>query len=181
MVYFKTKNLNLGKFWRAIEWQMLEYFTAIWYTCAMYGHLIYVHNVWPFGVVCGPLVYFSRFGMFGPRKIWQPSMNYETMLVATECRLNRRPSLILQNSIFSESNQTNKVFLSHQFCCRCWSNFLWSPLLLMITCTLRESLVSSLCWTLRKKNLVAVVEYKAVERTKSAQPSRTRCKIKSTM
>jgi hypothetical protein len=28
--------------------------------------------VWPFGVVCGPLVYFFRFGMFGPRKIWQP-------------------------------------------------------------------------------------------------------------
>jgi hypothetical protein len=38
----------------------LEYFTAIWYT------------LWPFGVVCGHLVHFSRFGMFGPRKIWQP-------------------------------------------------------------------------------------------------------------
>jgi hypothetical protein len=23
-------------------------------------------------IVCGHLVYFSRFGMFGPRKIWQP-------------------------------------------------------------------------------------------------------------
>jgi hypothetical protein len=33
---------------------------AIWY------------NVWPFGVVCGPLVYFSRIGMIGQRKIWQP-------------------------------------------------------------------------------------------------------------
>jgi hypothetical protein len=29
------------------------------------------NNVWPFGVVCGSLVYFSRFGIFGPRKIWQ--------------------------------------------------------------------------------------------------------------
>jgi hypothetical protein len=38
----------------------LEYFTAIW------------HNLQPFGIVCGHLVYFSRFGMFGPRKIWQP-------------------------------------------------------------------------------------------------------------
>jgi hypothetical protein len=36
---------------------MMVYFIAIWY------------NVWPFGVLCGPLVYFSRFGMFGPRKI----------------------------------------------------------------------------------------------------------------
>jgi hypothetical protein len=38
----------------------LEYFTAIWY------------NLWPFGKVCGHLVYFFQFGMFGPRKIWQP-------------------------------------------------------------------------------------------------------------
>jgi hypothetical protein len=36
-----------------------EYFTAIWYT------------LWPFGIVCGHLVYFSQFGMFRPRKIWQ--------------------------------------------------------------------------------------------------------------
>jgi hypothetical protein len=43
-----------------IFYDHLEYFTAIW------------HNVWPFGIVCGHLVYFSRFGMFGPRKIWQP-------------------------------------------------------------------------------------------------------------
>jgi hypothetical protein len=38
----------------------LEYFMAICY------------NLWPFGIVCGNLVYFLRFGMFGPRKIWQP-------------------------------------------------------------------------------------------------------------
>jgi hypothetical protein len=25
-----------------------------------------------FGIVCGNLVHFSRFGMLGPRKIWQP-------------------------------------------------------------------------------------------------------------
>jgi hypothetical protein len=53
MVCFQTKNLNLGKFWRALEWKILhifydrlEYFTAVWY------------NVWPFGIVCGHLVYF---------------------------------------------------------------------------------------------------------------------------
>jgi hypothetical protein len=33
---------------------------AIWY------------NLWPFEIVCGHLYYFSQFGMFGPRKIWQP-------------------------------------------------------------------------------------------------------------
>jgi hypothetical protein len=43
-----------------IIYDHLEYFTAIWY------------NLWPFGIVIGHLLYFSRFGMFGPRKIWQP-------------------------------------------------------------------------------------------------------------
>jgi hypothetical protein len=38
----------------------LEYFTALWY------------NFWPFGIISGHLVNFSRFGVFGPRKIWQP-------------------------------------------------------------------------------------------------------------
>jgi hypothetical protein len=30
MIYFQTKNPNLGKFWRALKWKMLTYFTAIW-------------------------------------------------------------------------------------------------------------------------------------------------------
>jgi hypothetical protein len=38
----------------------LECFTDIWY------------NLWPFGIVCGHLIYFLRVGIFGPRKIWQP-------------------------------------------------------------------------------------------------------------
>jgi hypothetical protein len=37
-----------------------EYFMAVWY------------NLWQFGTACGHLVYFPHFGMFGPRKIWQP-------------------------------------------------------------------------------------------------------------
>jgi hypothetical protein len=47
--------VNVGIFY-----DHLEYFMAIWY------------NLWLFGIVCGNLLYFSRFGMFGPRKIWQP-------------------------------------------------------------------------------------------------------------
>jgi hypothetical protein len=38
----------------------LEYFSAIWY------------KLWPFGIICGSWVYFSRFGMFGPRKSGNP-------------------------------------------------------------------------------------------------------------
>jgi hypothetical protein len=63
MVCFQTKNSNFGKIGRALEWTMphnLEYFTAIWY------------NLLPFGAVCCHLVYLLHFGMFPPRKIWQP-------------------------------------------------------------------------------------------------------------
>jgi hypothetical protein len=34
-----------------IFYDHLEHFTAIWY------------NLWPFGIVCGNLVYFFRFGL----------------------------------------------------------------------------------------------------------------------
>jgi hypothetical protein len=67
MVCFQTKNHNFGKNLEGLGmknvvlfYDHLEYFTAIWY------------NLWPLGIVCGHLVYFLRFGMFGPRKIWQP-------------------------------------------------------------------------------------------------------------
>jgi hypothetical protein len=60
IVYFQTKNQNLGKFWRAFEWKMLVYLMTIRYILR------------PFGIVCGHLVYFSHFGMFGLRKNWQP-------------------------------------------------------------------------------------------------------------
>jgi hypothetical protein len=43
-----------------IFYDHLEYNTGIWY------------NLWPFGTVCGHLVYFSHFGMFGPRKSGNP-------------------------------------------------------------------------------------------------------------
>jgi hypothetical protein len=60
MVYFQTKNPNLDIFWRAAECKMLVYFMTIW------------NILRPCGIIYGRLVYFSRFGMFGPRKIWQP-------------------------------------------------------------------------------------------------------------
>jgi hypothetical protein len=42
----------------------------------LYERLVYFvtirYNILPLGIVCVYLVYFSRFCMFGPRKIWQP-------------------------------------------------------------------------------------------------------------
>jgi hypothetical protein len=44
MVYFQTKNPNLGKFFRALDWKMLICFMAIWNilrTCGIaYDHLV---------------------------------------------------------------------------------------------------------------------------------------------
>jgi hypothetical protein len=44
MVYFQTKNPNLGKFWMALEWKMLVYFMTI------------CNILRPFGIIYGRLV-----------------------------------------------------------------------------------------------------------------------------
>jgi hypothetical protein len=56
--YFQTKNPNLGKFWRVLQWKMSIHVRAIWYI------------VPPFGIFYGRWVYslviwyiFPRFGM----------------------------------------------------------------------------------------------------------------------
>jgi hypothetical protein len=46
--------VNVGIFY-----DHLEYYMAIWY------------NLWLSDIVCGHLLYFSQFGIFGPIKIWQ--------------------------------------------------------------------------------------------------------------
>jgi hypothetical protein len=36
MVYFQTKDPNLGKFWRAFHWKVLVYFLAFWHICWLF-------------------------------------------------------------------------------------------------------------------------------------------------
>jgi hypothetical protein len=52
MVHYQSKNVNLGKFWRTLEWEMLVYFMVISNILRplgiFYGHLVYF---WPFGRV----------------------------------------------------------------------------------------------------------------------------------
>jgi hypothetical protein len=70
MVYFQTKNPNLGKFWKVLQWKMYigifygrsVYFTAKWYI------------LWPFGTFCGHLVYFFPVLVCCTEKIWQPCL-----------------------------------------------------------------------------------------------------------
>jgi hypothetical protein len=59
--------VNIGKFY-----DHLLYFMAFWY------------NLCPLGIVCGHLLYFSRLGMFGPRKIWQPWLTPKHKFLASQ-------------------------------------------------------------------------------------------------
>jgi hypothetical protein len=65
MVCFQTKNPNLGKFWRVLQWKMLVYFMDSWSILRsfviFYGHLVCI--------VRGNLVYFCNFGIFSKKNL----------------------------------------------------------------------------------------------------------------
>jgi hypothetical protein len=50
MVYFQTKNPNLGTFWRAPDWKMLMYLMAIWNILQTFGifydYLVHFVFIW---------------------------------------------------------------------------------------------------------------------------------------
>jgi hypothetical protein len=59
MVYFQTKNPNLGKLWRVFQLKMLVYFTAIWFILLPFGifcghliHFMFILNIFPILVCC---------------------------------------------------------------------------------------------------------------------------------
>jgi hypothetical protein len=58
MVYFQTKNSNMGTLWRALKWTTLGYFMAIGNILRQFGifngHTI---NCWYFGLFFPILVY----------------------------------------------------------------------------------------------------------------------------
>jgi hypothetical protein len=76
MVYFQTKNPNLGKFWRALELKMLVYFVVIWNILRpfdiLYGH--YVGNV----VVIWHI--FHRSGILCQEKAGNPVLDYHFLV-----------------------------------------------------------------------------------------------------
>jgi hypothetical protein len=68
MVYFQTKNPNLGKFWRALEWKRLVY--SSYFILKILRPLgIHFMAIWSFG---GIWVYFPPLWYIVSRKIWQP-------------------------------------------------------------------------------------------------------------
>jgi hypothetical protein len=50
MVCFQTKNLNLGKFWRALDWKKFKYYMDIWNILwrfgVFYNHLVHFVFIW---------------------------------------------------------------------------------------------------------------------------------------
>jgi hypothetical protein len=68
-VYFQTKNPDLGKIWRALQWSMLVYYMAIWSNLQLFGifcgnlvHFVALwYILWPFGIFHGYLVYLFLF------------------------------------------------------------------------------------------------------------------------
>jgi hypothetical protein len=84
MVYFHTKNPDLGKFRRVLQWKMSVNYVYAHYIGLFYDYLVYFvaiwYILWPFGIFCGHLayllyvhlVYFSRFGMLDQEKSGNP-------------------------------------------------------------------------------------------------------------
>jgi hypothetical protein len=70
MVYLQTKNPNLGRFWRALDWKMFTYL--------FYGHLEYFINAGYFMTIwyifCLHWVHFSSFGTMYPEKSGNPAL-----------------------------------------------------------------------------------------------------------
>jgi hypothetical protein len=59
MVCFQTKNPNLGKFWRVLDWVRFIYFTAIWKILSIFEifhdqlvHFVFIWYIFPFLVSC---------------------------------------------------------------------------------------------------------------------------------
>jgi hypothetical protein len=76
MVTFQTKNPILGKFCRVLQWNMLAYFMAVWYTLQ------------PFGIFCGHLLYLIVIPYTFPVLVCCAKKNLAT-LVCTVCTCHR--------------------------------------------------------------------------------------------
>jgi hypothetical protein len=70
MVYFQTKNSNLGKFWRALVWKRLVYSIAIWNICVIR------YILWPFGNLPATWYITPRFGKLCQEKSGNPGATY---------------------------------------------------------------------------------------------------------
>jgi hypothetical protein len=72
MLWFQTKNPNLGKYWRALKWKRLVYYMAIWNILWPFG-IYYGHSeYWNSNLCSVNLVYFPHFGTLYQEKSGNP-------------------------------------------------------------------------------------------------------------
>jgi hypothetical protein len=74
MICFRTKHLNLGKFWRALEWKMLVHFMVIWNILWSFGIYIYIY-IYGLGYVVVIWYIFPRFGILCQEKSGNPGLS----------------------------------------------------------------------------------------------------------
>jgi hypothetical protein len=75
MAYFETKNPDLGKFWKVLQWKVLVYYMSIW--CRYCMAIWYI--LWPLGGFYGCLLHFPPFWYVVPGKIWQPWLQWSVV------------------------------------------------------------------------------------------------------
>jgi hypothetical protein len=74
-IYNNTQNSNSFLILLALEWKMLVYFMggSVYFMAVSIYVVVLWCILWPFGIFCGRLLLFSRFGTLQKsRKIWQP-------------------------------------------------------------------------------------------------------------
>jgi hypothetical protein len=69
LVYFRTKNSNLGKIWWTLTWNMLVYFITIWNILRPSG----IHILWPYGKLPVLWFIFPHFGILYQEKSGNPA------------------------------------------------------------------------------------------------------------
>jgi hypothetical protein len=74
MVYFQTKNPNLGKFWMALKWKRLLYSLAIWTILRPF----ITYYVCPFGKLVAIWYIFQRFVILCQEKSGNPVLDLVT-------------------------------------------------------------------------------------------------------
>jgi hypothetical protein len=80
MIYFQTKNHDLGKFLEVLAMEDAGMYIVLTFG-QFHGHLVHFmvlwYILWSFGI-------FSPFWCIVPRKIWQPWFGRETLLQKSE-------------------------------------------------------------------------------------------------
>jgi hypothetical protein len=87
MVSFQTKNANLCRLWRVLQWKMFLYFMSIWSIFR------------PFGIFSPSLVHFTRFGLLYQEKSGNPDdlSDHKSFAISLGCKAQL--SLILLSSL----------------------------------------------------------------------------------